>query len=327
MKPVMFISNGYTTRSRRVVGLTTSMMLAALSGYVYFTPSVSAEETAPQSARPAVEAPKEESQPWLGVATKRLPRIVAEHLGLAPGTGLSVEMVVPDSPAARAGLQKDDVLTTYGDQKLMLPDQLSTLVKTSEVGQTVALAVLRDGKSMPIQAVLGARPAEYAQQGPQAKEDEDPALAGGGAGSGGFEDLEAMLGGALEGGNLADMETSIQRMREHVERMQKEMMRDGVPGGVHAQVFRLDQGRVQIHDGQGSISIEKKDGKMTLTAKDKEGNVQYEGPYGTDEEKAKVPDNIRKRADRFAFEDAGKAMPDLMMPKIEGDVNPGDQVD
>ncbi len=47
---------------------------------------------------------------FLGVETSQLPSVVSEQLGLAKGFGLVVDYVVPDSPAAAAGVQQNDIL-------------------------------------------------------------------------------------------------------------------------------------------------------------------------------------------------------------------------
>ncbi len=47
---------------------------------------------------------------FLGVETSQVPDVVSEQLGLVKGLGLVVEYVVPDSPAASAGIQQNDIL-------------------------------------------------------------------------------------------------------------------------------------------------------------------------------------------------------------------------
>ena len=294
---------------------------------------------APAENAPIAGVAGEANGVWLGLVSKRLPKLVAEHLGLAPGNGLVVEMVVPDSPAAKAGLQKDDVITKLGDQKLVLPEQLPLLLQGHKPGEVITLEVLRDQKPVNIEATLAARPAGYARN-PQPKDDaanddEDPMLADAG--------IQDLLGG-IAGGDIQDMQKRVERLRRHVEKMQGGMaqgMAQGMANGhVNMQVFRLDQGKVQINDGDGSISIEKKDGKMTLTAKDKDGKLMFEGPYATDEDKARVPEEIRKRAGRFKFEDGAMRLEQMFplppgvdvpaapdVPGIDGDVKPGEKAD
>jgi hypothetical protein len=83
---------------------------------------------------------------YLGVETSDVPRVVSEQLGLPRGFGLVVDYVVPDGPAAAAGVQQNDILKMLNDQILTEPDQLSKLIRSFSEGTTVTLTVLRKGK-------------------------------------------------------------------------------------------------------------------------------------------------------------------------------------
>src|SRR5437879_8175505 len=87
---------------------------------------------------------------YLGVETSDVPNVVSEQLGLAKGFGLVVDYVVPDGPAAAAGVQQNDILKMLNDQILTEPDQLSKLVRSFSEGTTVTLTVLRKGKEEKI---------------------------------------------------------------------------------------------------------------------------------------------------------------------------------
>src|SRR5436189_6032544 len=91
---------------------------------------------------------------FLGVETSSVPRVVSEQLGLAKGFGLVVDYVVPDGPAAAAGVQQSDILKMLNDQILTEPDQLSKLVRSYSEGTTVTLTVLRKGKEEKISVKL-----------------------------------------------------------------------------------------------------------------------------------------------------------------------------
>lgn len=306
----------------------TAIAIAALASLAAW-PVVFAEDPAPP---PAEQAPV---GAWLGVLTKPLPKLIGEHLGLAPGEGLAVEMVVPDSPAATAGLQVNDVLVKLDEQKLVLPDQLAILLDGAQPGQTRKLEVLRDGKSMKLEAKLGERPAEFARR--ERRGGDEPALRG--SNGQGIDGMQGMLNILPRDGqvDLAQIEKQVEQMRaemqQRVERMRIEAGVGGANGQVQMQVFRLDQGRIQIGDNEGTITIERQDGKKTLKATDKQGNVLFEGPYDTDEEKAAVPDPIRKRAERFNIQDGGvrgfmeRCDEGAEANRIEGDVKPGDRLD
>ncbi len=91
---------------------------------------------------------------WLGVVLDEISDAVASQLPLDPGTGLIVEYVSPDSPAAKAGLQKHDVLVRLDDQVLIAPVQLQTLIANRKDGDTVEVHFLRKGQPQMVTATL-----------------------------------------------------------------------------------------------------------------------------------------------------------------------------
>src|SRR5213078_817001 len=91
---------------------------------------------------------------FLGVETSQVPTVVSEQLGLSKGLGLVVEYVVPDSPAAAAGVQQNDILKMLNDQILIEPSQLRKLLQTFSDGADVTLTILRKSKEQKITAKL-----------------------------------------------------------------------------------------------------------------------------------------------------------------------------
>src|SRR5256885_2571160 len=104
----------------------------------------------PNADRDRHEHEKKVPVTYLGVETSDVPNVVSEQLGLAKGFGLVVDYVVPDGPAAAAGVQQNDILKMLNDQILTEPDQLSKLVRSFSEGTTVTLTVLRKGKEEKI---------------------------------------------------------------------------------------------------------------------------------------------------------------------------------
>lgn len=91
---------------------------------------------------------------WLGVETSSVPNVVSEQLGLAKGFGLVIDYVVPEGPAAGAGVQQNDIVKMLNDQILMEPGQLAKLVRSFADGTTVTLTVLRKGAEQKISVKL-----------------------------------------------------------------------------------------------------------------------------------------------------------------------------
>src|SRR5947199_2982051 len=92
---------------------------------------------------------------YLGVETSDVPRVVSEQLGLAKGFGLVVDYVVPDGPAAAAGVQQNDIIKMFNDQILMEPDQLAKLVRSYPEGTNVTLTILRKNSETKVTVKLG----------------------------------------------------------------------------------------------------------------------------------------------------------------------------
>jgi len=94
---------------------------------------------------------------YLGVGTVEVPECVAAQLPLEKDTGLQVAVVLPDSPAAKAGLQDGDVLHKFEDQILISPRQLAVLIANRNEGDAVKLTLLRKAEQMELTATLGKR--------------------------------------------------------------------------------------------------------------------------------------------------------------------------
>ena len=68
--------------------------------------------------------------------------------------GATITEVMPDTPAERAGLQKDDVITSVGDQPVNDGIALIVAVRTHRPGETVEMSVIRGGEEQVVQVEL-----------------------------------------------------------------------------------------------------------------------------------------------------------------------------
>jgi hypothetical protein len=96
----------------------------------------------------------EEKVTMLGVHVRSPDNTLRKHLKIKPGLGLIVEQVVAGSAAAEAGLAVDDVLLRFADQLLVNENQLTTLVRNSELGERVTLSIIREGSPQTIEVEL-----------------------------------------------------------------------------------------------------------------------------------------------------------------------------
>lgn len=104
---------------------------------------------------PPAGKPAGETRSFLGVATSPVPPSVREYLSLEEGFGITVHDVLPDSPAAAAGVKRNDIIVRFRDQMLISPEHLSLLVRREDAGAKIDLVLLRKGTEETVSVVLG----------------------------------------------------------------------------------------------------------------------------------------------------------------------------
>ncbi len=93
------------------------------------------------------------NRPFLGVQYRMVTRELSVMNEIPEGAYL-VE-VVDGSPAAKAGLQQEDIITKFDDQKLTDKNDLAKAISKKKVGESVYLTIWRDGKELTIKVSLG----------------------------------------------------------------------------------------------------------------------------------------------------------------------------
>jgi serine protease Do len=104
---------------------------------------------------------------WLGVAIQNVTPPIARSLGLDADhpTGALVAAVVPDSPAAKAGLESGDVITQAGSHVIKDVRDLPRIVAETPVGSKLQLTIYRGGKTRTLVADIGEMPKQMAAAG------------------------------------------------------------------------------------------------------------------------------------------------------------------
>jgi serine protease Do len=94
---------------------------------------------------------------WLGLEMSEITTEKANELKLAPPRGVLVSEVLPDGPAAKAGLQANDVILRYDGHEVEGTVQFRRLVRETPPGRNVALMVLRAGHEEKLAIQVGNR--------------------------------------------------------------------------------------------------------------------------------------------------------------------------
>ena len=97
-------------------------------------------------------------RPWLGARLQRVTPDIAESLGLMRPSGVLVQDVMPDSPAAKAGLKTGDLIVAMEGLPIEDPESLNYRFGTRPIGSRAALAVNRGGKEIPLVVVMEVAP-------------------------------------------------------------------------------------------------------------------------------------------------------------------------
>ncbi len=92
---------------------------------------------------------------WLGVETHEVTADKAKELKLAAERGVVLGKIVPDSPAAKAGLKENDVVTEINGQRVEGAAQFRRMIHEIPAGRSVQLTVWRDGSTQNVSATLG----------------------------------------------------------------------------------------------------------------------------------------------------------------------------
>jgi serine protease Do len=107
---------------------------------------------------------------YLGVLIRPAEGTLAKVLNVHPGEGAIVDQVRPSSPAAKAGVQSQDVILDFNGQKVLGTKELQGIVERMDLGKTYNMTVLRDGKQMTIPVTVEAMPSDTATV---ARDDDD----------------------------------------------------------------------------------------------------------------------------------------------------------
>ncbi|MGA2867316.1 MAG: PDZ domain-containing protein [Verrucomicrobiota bacterium] len=259
---------------------------------------------------------------WLGLSTEETPDALASQLRLNSGEGLVVTYVAPDSPAAKAGVEKNDVLVQFGDQLLVHPAQLRKLVQMHKEGDTLKLALYRGGKKQSLSATLGKTTrgsglllGEDVLQGPL--EDLPRQLSDLKIGENIRQQMkaarEAMARAGVDKEKIrVEVERSVEEARKALQELSRHLTNAQSAFGPAAKFLEeLARGGVDVekdatvvvkNDRQSVKTIVTADDtgiyvivanpKKRLTAHDKDGKLVFDGAIETPEEQAQVPKEV-----------------------------------
>jgi serine protease Do len=94
---------------------------------------------------------------YLGVQTENISKENSSKYGLPTVRGVGIDSIVKDSPAAKAGLQKGDVIIKFEGEEVSSVVKLTRLISETAPDHTAKLTIFRDGGEREISVTLGKR--------------------------------------------------------------------------------------------------------------------------------------------------------------------------
>lgn len=258
-----------------------------------------------QAALPDIKLPAKprEQAAFLGIVSGGIPQVLTDHLSLKPGEGIIVRSLVPDGPAAQAGVTVNDVITKVSGKAVGTPAEISSHIAECKPGEKISLDLIHKGKPVTLEATLGVRPAGLAAAGDaQPMHELD------------LEELPKELADRLRGaiaGRVGKLELGgdagqiplqmDQALRDAQKQLQGNLRLNLNQGGGRIQI--QSGATLRMQDAQGSLEVQSKDGAKEITVRDPQGNITWNGPWDTAQDKAAAPAEVQERVKNLNLDD------------------------
>src|SRR5262249_38599130 len=107
---------------------------------------------------------------WLGVSIQPLTSELAKSFGAKDNKGVLLSEAMPDSPAAKAGLQSGDILLEFQGKRMEAPADLQRAVGFTSPGTSARVKVWRDQGEKTLEVKIGEAPEDQREaRGPGRK--------------------------------------------------------------------------------------------------------------------------------------------------------------
>lgn len=247
---------------------------------------------------------------YMGIVIESVPDVLRDYIDLPRGVGLLLTKIAKDGPAAKAGLQDNDILVSFGGQLIINFSQLSTLIDLQGAGAEVPVKILRKGEEMDFTVTLEERIRQAGgfvlPEAPEPPEPPEPPEAPDADDVGMFmEQIEEWLPGSVSifvdeneqvHVDLDDLKEDLQDLRVKVERIKQgisgesgQIRKEYGDQGARRSIVRVQDRNVNYTSPKGKLVLTSSDSGQQAMVWDAEGTLIYQGDIPQNMEEALPP--------------------------------------
>jgi len=97
---------------------------------------------------------------WMGVDIAKVDEIIARQFGLKSAEGALINNVMPESPAAKAGLKRGDVIVEVNGKKIKNVNEVQDVVSRTKPKTVITVKIIRDGESQVVKLTTELMPSQ-----------------------------------------------------------------------------------------------------------------------------------------------------------------------
>jgi serine protease Do len=142
-----------------VIGINTAKMPYA-QGIGFAVPV----NTARIIVKDLMESGRITNRPWIGIATIKITRQLAQYYRLPTNDGVLIAQVESQSPADYSDLRKGDIVEAIDGNKITDPSQMSSNIRKRSINEKIIMTINRYGRRFDCQIQLLARPSGRQRQ-------------------------------------------------------------------------------------------------------------------------------------------------------------------
>ena len=213
---------------------------------------------------------------WLGVMGDPVSEALKAQLKI--DHGLVLKYIAPDSPAAKAGLKVYDVVLSLNGSDIINQTSLKKVVTQHNANDNIKLKIHSQGEADNIDVTLSEKPAPLNRLAPPRNH-------------GNLKEIEQLI---EQSGRIATDPNHEQK--SGIGRMFGKILKEMAP---NLELNFQSTSSIKVNDSEGSVEVQTINDTKNVIVRDHDNQVQFEGPWNTEEEITAAPTDIKRRVNNI----------------------------